>query len=346
MVSSVNTGSGVGPNQGVDPNQGIDPSQPAGSGSLNQTNVSPDIQSQFYNSIMSGLQKLAPKGDYAGGKLEILLAAFTMMAKDLLDKTEKEKAGIEAEKKQTANQAKREKLEEATKKIQEAIEKRDNASIFDKVKIGLGALAALLTIAVGIAIIAATAATGVGVAAGAVAGSLLIAAGVVGLAMTVDSIVAMETGNGIAGSIALAFGADKEEAAWADMGFQLAMAALSIGLAVASLFTGNVGALATTISIAIRVAAIASAGLDVVTAGIDVASQVHKFEASMLNAEAKENQADAMELDALMQMLDDVIDQALSMLMASADRFNGMLDDIVDSMNERGSTLSRAKFSG
>lgn len=337
MVTSVGSSGNV-QNQGIDPNQGVDPTQQTGGGTLNQTNVSPDVQAQFYNSIMAGLQKLAPKGDYSGGKLEILLAAFTMMAKDLVDKTEKEKAGIEAEKKQTANQAKREKLDEATEKIKEAIDKRENASIFDKIKMAFQALGAILAIALGAVLIA----TGVGAAAGA----LMIAAGVVGLIMVVDAAVTMATGNGIMGNIAKAFGADAETAAAWDMGFQITMAVIGIALAVASLAVGNFGAVTQGIALAMKVASLAQAGLDVASAAADVTSGVMKFEASQLNAEAQENQADALELDALMQMLDDVIDQALSMLMASADRFNGMLDDIVDAMNDRGNTLSRAKFSG
>ena len=47
-----------------------------------------------------------------------------------------------------------------------------------------------------------------------------------------------------------------------------------------------------------------------------------------------------------MQMLDDMIDAALARLMASGDRFAAMLDGISDAMQDRGNTLSRARFQG
>ena len=37
---------------------------------------------------------------------------------------------------------------------------------------------------------------------------------------------------------------------------------------------------------------------------------------------------------------------ALARLMASSDRFNAILDDIVESMNDRGNTMSKARFAG
>ncbi|MBC8130163.1 MAG: type III secretion system translocon subunit SctE [Rhizobiaceae bacterium] len=68
------------------------------------------------------------------------------------------------------------------------------------------------------------------------------------------------------------------------------------------------------------------------------------YETAQLKADAKVLEASAKRDEALMQMLDEMIDQALSRLMASGDRFSAMLDAITDSMQDRGNTMSRAKF--
>ncbi|KQT54067.1 hypothetical protein ASG43_00020 [Aureimonas sp. Leaf454] len=82
----------------------------------------------------------------------------------------------------------------------------------------------------------------------------------------------------------------------------------------------------------------------VAQAGVSAAGVGIQAESAMLKADAKKLEADAKRNEAAMQILDEMIDQALSRLMASGDRFNAMLDAITDGMQDRSQTLSRAQF--
>ena len=91
---------------------------------------------------------------------------------------------------------------------------------------------------------------------------------------------------------------------------------------------------------------VASAMQEAGTIGADVSSSALKYQATEKSADAKTLSASAKADEAVMQMIDDMIDQALSRLVASGDRFSAMLDSITDSIQDRSNTLSRAQFKG
>lgn len=83
-----------------------------------------------------------------------------------------------------------------------------------------------------------------------------------------------------------------------------------------------------------------------VSAGAQVAQSVNNYETAEIRQDAAEANAEGSEISAAMQLLDDMVDQALASLMGSSERFAGMLDSITDMMKDRGDTLSQMKFSG
>ncbi|WAJ30507.1 hypothetical protein [Antarcticirhabdus aurantiaca] len=82
------------------------------------------------------------------------------------------------------------------------------------------------------------------------------------------------------------------------------------------------------------------------SAGIDAARTAGKFEETSTRADAERLEAGAEQNEAMMQMLDDMIDQALSRLMAPRGRFDAVFDTIVEAVQDRGNTLPRAQFRG
>jgi len=65
-----------------------------------------------------------------------------------------------------------------------------------------------------------------------------------------------------------------------------------------------------------------------------------------LSADAKQLAADTKELEAFMQALDDFIDILISQISGENSRFAEMLSDVQTSINDRGQTFGRARFSG
>ena len=51
-------------------------------------------------------------------------------------------------------------------------------------------------------------------------------------------------------------------------------------------------------------------------------------------------------MEAFMQQLDDLIDQAMTMLMAANDRFNAIMDSVTEMVQDTGNTLSNTRFAG
>lgn len=314
----------------------------------------PEPGRQTYSMVMESLSAmLTPMSPV---DVEVLLIQVAVEMKEAESTGAKEKIKVDQEAKRTALLEKDEKLEEAGTKIEEAIEERENASIFDKIKLAFEFLGAILMIAVGVLLLA----TGAGTAVGA----LMIAGGVVSLIMAIDSAVQMGTGQGIMGNIvylaAKADGKSEEEAkdmaSKADMGFRIGMAVIGIALAIG----GGVGAFyaapaaaaklgtqaAQTAQTIAKMASSVDNAMNVVTAGADIGAGVYRYEATKHDAEANELKADGTDKQALAKMLDDFIDQALARLIASSDRFNAILDNITDAIQDRGETLSKTRFQG
>jgi hypothetical protein len=316
--------------------------------------------------------------------VEVLLVQVAVAMRDTEATTQKTKINTDQETKKAQMREKEHKLEESAKKL----EKQQNGSIWEKIKLAFEWLGAMLAVA--LAVIASVASLG--------GASALIVAAVAAVALVINSTVTQATGQGIMGNIVLAAGGSKEEAAKADMGFQIAVAVIGIAGAVTGSGLGKAvkdiaqtimdsamatlgkvipslaktgtdaaakgaDALAKTAGSAddalnaanlgakeamaaeklISTGATANAGLTATSAVVDTGV---KTVAADLRAEAKRLEAKAKASEAIMQGLDDMIDQALSRLMASSERFNAILDEITSAMSDRGNTLSRARFAG
>jgi hypothetical protein len=313
-----------------------------GSGNLGENGPTPDLKNvQGYTEMMAALGSLLPQ--MSGDMVEVFLAEITAKMKESEDKASTDKYKSDQEAKRTELGAKKAKIDEAEKKIQESIDKRNSGNIFDIIGLIFQAIAAALAIVLG-ALLSAVCP---------VAGALLIAAGVVGIVMMIDSAVQMATGLGIAGNIAKAAGASPEECAKADMGFRIAMAIVGIALAIAAAvvtggasFAGAVQQLSTAVQSFQKVAQTIQNITTMASAANDIVSTAIKTDAAVTEGEAKKLQAKAMEKDANIQLLEELIDMSLQRLIAAGNRFNEMMDMITDMIKDKGDMLSNAKFTG
>ena len=119
-----------------------------------------------------------------------------------------------------------------------------------------------------------------------------------------------------------------------------------LGQALKTAFLAGNQAISQGANIARKGLEVASAVNAIGTAATNAGSTVARSQATEASGEAKRLEGKAKQNEATIQMLDDLIDQALSRLMASSDRFNAILDDIVESLNDRGNTMSKARFAG
>lgn len=144
--------------------------------------------------------------------------------------------------------------------------------------------------------------------------------------------------HGMAGALAKKMGASDEEAMWTDFGADLAVA---IGVAVAiTVATGGAGAPAAAIAVAGMVNAAATA----TEAGLNIDTAVATYQASEQEAASRRKQADVKDFEASSQMDQMFLDLALEILMNLSKRTSAMLDSVADAANEKGSSVSRAKF--
>ncbi|WP_062012790.1 type III secretion system translocon subunit SctE [Aureimonas sp. AU4] len=95
-----------------------------------------------------------------------------------------------------------------------------------------------------------------------------------------------------------------------------------------------------------RGANIAEAANTIGTQAAGITSTAYKGVATMANADAKRAEANSKEEEALITMLNDAIDQAFTRLMAAGDRFNAVLDGIMEARNDRAQFTARAHFAG
>lgn len=310
-----------------------------GGGVGSQNGEVPDPNSQGLTlGLAMILQSFLP--EEVGTDFEARLAEVTDKLKKTTSDTETDRVKNEMETKRLNIEENEARIEEAETKMLEAEAKAKNGSIWDKIAIAFQMIGAALMAALGAVLIA----TGVG----AVAGALMIAGAAMMLLSAINSIVQQSSkdGLGIAGSIAKATGADMDEAGKADMGFGITLAiATAITAIAATVLTAGaagpalVGAVQSMLSLASSVTSTGGAIAGAVSAG-------YRMDATFDRAEATEKQAETKEVEAFMQQLDDMIDQALAMLMSANDKFNAMMDSMTEMIQESGNTLSNTRFAG
>lgn len=312
----------------------------AGSGSLGSPGGLPAAQRQSTMSAMNAsLFAMTPK--VTGAQLDVLLLEVTTKMKDTISATEKNKIETDTNAKKLKIDEKKAKLEEAQKKIDQAENKMKNLSIWDKIKIGFQFLGAIVSFAAG----ALMAATGVGV----LAGAALMAAGVLMFGLAVDAVVAATSkdGLGIMGQIVKAdlkarhpdWSEEKimGKATEAEMISRIVVSSVAAILSLAGgigAIKGAATAIQSALSITGAVASIMTGVGDGVVGGL-------KYDATKTKAEGMKTQSEGKAMAALIQSLDDAIDQAMARLKGAAERFDGMLDAITEAMQDRGQTLAR-----
>jgi hypothetical protein len=347
------------PAQGVQ----LDPDKPIVGKGMNtrSTETPPALPQESLDRLRASLAGFMKGG--VAVDVEVLLVQVAVAMRDTEATSQKSKINTDQETKKVQLKEKEAKLEEAQRKMDEAEAKKKSGSLLDKIKLAFEWIGAILAMAVAAVMIA----TG----AGAVVGALLMAAAVTSLILAIDSTVTMATGHGIAGNFAKMAGASEEDIAKADMGFKIGVAVAGVLFSIAgggvSIVSAKMAAAnaaktgATAAATAGKVAGgTAAQGMKVAQQGLNASSatvaagnaamgvgaSAIKYEETTLRADAKSLEAKAKQDEALLQMLDDLIDQALSRLIASSDRFNAMLDEIVEAMNDRSGALSRARFTG
>lgn len=313
-----------------------------GSGTLGENGPTPDAgQQPGYTALLKSLGSMMPQ--ITGEMVELFLAEISAKMKDIEEQAQTDKFTSDQEAKRASIAEKRAKLDEADKKIQEAIDARNSANIFDIIKMVFQAIGAALMAVLG-ALLAPVCP---------VLGGLMIAAAVVAVVMLVDAAVQKGTGMGIAGNLHKLANpnATPEECAKADMGFRIGMAIVGLALAIAtaavsggSTIAAQLATLSSTVATFKSIATGINTGIAIGTAVGDGVTAGIRADASMKDAEAKKLQASGKDMEALMQMLDEMIDMALSRLIAASNRFNDILDAITEMAEDKSKSLSNAKF--
>ncbi len=296
----------------------------------------PDTTAPAYQAVLSSIVAMLP--EISGEMIDVLLVDVVSKMKEAQLKSDNDKVKVDQEAKRTAIQDKQAKLDEATKKIEEAVEKQKNGSIWDKIKLAFQFLGAIFSMILGAALSIVPGLQGIG--------ALMAIGGAVMLVMAIDTAVQMGTGMGIMGNIVKAAGGSEDAAKWADFGFRIGMAVVGIALAAATFFVNPTGMFAAVAQAAQTLSSIVMGSIGVMTAAGDIAVGAVNYSASQDKAEANKMQAEAKDQEALIQQLEDLIDQAIARMVASANRFNDMLDAITDAIQDRGNSLAQAKFRG
>jgi hypothetical protein len=318
---------------------------PAGTGSGNIAGVgtqAPDVPfTAAKDAMMASLKGVMPK--ISGDQLDTLLLSVVNKMKDAIDGTEKDKIKTDTEAKRQALQERKAKLEEATKKMEEAEAAKKGGDIWTKIKAVLMASLAVATLVAGALAMLVPGAQPVGVA-------LMVGGGVM-LMMSADALYAAFSPEkkGLFASagekLAKALGADDEAAGWAGLALNLTVQAVAavtvIAFAVgASIITGGAAAPVAIAAVMGSIQALVSAG----TAVGDGIVAGENYKAAELTSDSKKSEAAGKEQDALAKSIDDLIDMAMARLKGASERFDAMLDTIADNVRDRGETLSRMTF--
>lgn len=317
--------------------------------------------------------------------VDVLLVQVTVAMRDTEAGSQKAKINNDQEAKKAQMKEKEAKLEEAQRKMEEAKAKKESGSLIDKIKLAFEWIGAIVAIAVAAVMIATGVGAVVGamlIAAAVtslimavdstvqmatghgIAGSIALATGAseeeaakadMGFRISLAVLgIAFAIASGGAGAISAARSAVSAGVKAADTARVAGETAMNVAKQAASAaksaFTTalreSAGAMSQGAKLARGAASATEATQAAGAAATDVARSAVQYEETNLRAEAKKLESEAKTHEALMQMLDDLIDQALARLMASSDRFNLMLDDITEAMADRGNTLSRARFAG
>lgn len=259
-----------------------------GAGSIAGAGPAPDADPMaLLNAAMSSLAEIMPK--MSGDQIDVLLGSIIAKMKDVTDKGDRDAINTNMAAKKDAIHMKEASLKEAETKLESAADSMKHASIWDKIKLAMSYVGAILTMIAGAVMIA----TGVG----AVAGACLIAAGVIMLVLAIDQTVETaekdqgKAGLGMFGMMVKACyegthsGCTDEEAEKAaekgQMGIQIGL----MGVALLLSLPAMAGSAASLVSGGMRLAArVAESVTEFAGMGETVASSVTEASASVTEA--------------------------------------------------------------
>lgn len=335
---------------GLSKADGVSSGDKVGGGSLSETSSPvPDVRSQSpeFKAMMAALIAFEP--ELGTVDQEVLLAEVISKLKDTQNANDKEGIKADTARKQAAISEQKEKLNQAEKKQAEAEEKQKSASIWDKIKLAFQFLAAAISIVVGSILVA----TGAGTA----LGLLMIAGGVIGIVQGIDSALKQSTGFGMAGLAAKARGESDEKARQDDFITGMVMTGVSVVIGIATIAVSvtsvksiadaavDIGTKAAEFAASIQKAAnVATQVSNLATAVGDVGAGAVRYMASELSTDATKLRAEGKRSEASMKVLDDMIDQAIARMVANGDRFNQMLDGMMDALQDKSRSLTQAQF--
>lgn len=290
-----------------------------------------------YTSFVASLERLMPK--ISDDDLEVLLAETEGKLKKTETGSDEDRINIDSAMKKAIMDQKKQQLDQAQQNIEDAAAKSQSTDLWDKIKLAFQALAAAVTLVVGLALIA----TG----AGAALGVLLVAAAVVQIIGLVQSAMQETGGHGILGQIIKDCGGSDDAANKADMALSIYTAIVGIVIGIATCWAGGAGIvdiasaaaeLATVItSLADATAAVATGIGDGIAAGIT-------YQAANDTADAKDEQAAAKELDAFATQIDALITMIIQHLSGVGKAFGDVLDTIMDTLKDVNNTLMHVKL--
>lgn len=302
------------------------------------TTTAPEANGSLTMSLSNAMRQFAPN---SSKDFEVILAQVSQKMKDVSSDTQTERVIANQEVQQLNAEENQAKVNDSIEKAEKAAAKRKDGDLWAKISEVASYVGAALLAAAGAAVII--------LSAGALAplGGLMIASAVVTTLGLIDAQVQKD--NGGMGMFALAVDAvvpgglnDKEV-----MALNIASAAINAAASIAlGIATGNVAAASSAIT-AIKALAVAiDIGTTLVTSTADVGANVTRMEAAELQKDSEDLKSDGLEIQAANSALDDVVDQALKMLMAAAEAFNAMIDSVVTMMNDKGKSMERTQFVG
>ena len=347
---------------GTDPS--TSPNAPVGSGTtapvthVPGTSSSTSVEmSSILSSIMESLHQFMP--DISEDDADVLLAEIQMKMKETVNKTDNAEVSNKSEARNQQIEEQKKKLDDAEKKLQEQIKLERSDNIFDKLKLFFEILGAILATIVAVVVAVVTFGAGTGASAALMAGAIMgVIGAVAGDFMAVNDVVKQSTGLGIAGNLdKLVHPNDPASWAKADMGFMFALLGVAMVGMITAMATGAgemelenaVDKIATVLMKGVMdqvsvVNKTIQAGTTIVNASLDAASAGISYETTEARAEAKKDNADAKEIEALMKRFDEMIEMAIKRLQANGDRWVKMLDSLTEAIQDKTNHMSHAKL--
>lgn len=246
--------------------------------------------------------------------LQLYLGEIVEQARNATNALERERIDELTQRQMSILQEKKQRLELAQKKFDEAEKLQLSSNILSKIRLGLSVL--LTAVSIGLM------ATGVGAG----AGSLLMlgTCAIVSAVSTVNEALILDNGKGIAGRIAELAGASRSAASNWDMGVTMFLGLLSAVFAAPLI--GPIGG-------------VLIGSVDLVNGGLRYAATTSSAEGLDLNSATKHYEALIQELSAFLQ-------HASDNLIQSNTRHNELMASLMRSFSDLSQALSRVRFAG